>query len=359
VVIGAGPGGCTAAWVAARAGLRVLLLEKRQEIGSAVRCAEGVGHVPLSQFISPDPRWISATVTSASITKVEHGRHHEVQSRSGGTGYILERRVFDRALAEEAAAAGAHVVTKCPAVGLVHEDGRVSAVRALWRGHEASIATKAVVAADGVESLAARWWGLDTTLQQHDTMACAQFLLAGIEIDPTCCAYFVGEQVAPGGYVWIFPKGFGRANVGIGVQADVSRRPALDYLTRFVASMPSLAKGSIVTQVFGVVPVAAPCRRLVADGLLVVGDAARQVDPLTGGGITNAMTAGSIAADVAAEAIAAGDTSAARLSAYPARFQATLGRRLERNYRLKEKYGAAARIGDDFLKVFALAATGA
>ena len=231
-------------------------------------------------------------------------------------------------------------------------------VRVQWRGQEFAVRAQVVVAADGVESLAARWAGLDTALSLHDTMSCAQFLLAGLDIDPACCAYFVGEQIAPGGYIWVFPKGPGKANVGLGVQADTSQRPALDYLTDFIAATPSLAKGSMVTQIFGVVPVAAPVRRLVSDGLLVVGDAARQVDPLTGGGITNAMTAGQIAGQVAAQAIAAGDTSTAGLSAYPERFQAVLGRRLERNYRLKEKYGAAARLGDDFLKVFALAAAG-
>jgi len=188
-------------------------------------------------------------------------------------------------------------------------------------------------------------------------MSCAQFLLAGIELDPTCCAYYLGESIAPGGYIWVFPKGPDQANVGIGVQADIARRPALDYLTDFITAMPSLARGSILTQVFGVVPVAAPLPSLIADGLLVVGDAAHQVDPLTGGGITNAMTAGDIAGQVAAQACLIGDTSTTGLAAYPARFHAILGRRLERNYRLKEKY-AANRTGQDFLKIFALAVAG-
>ena len=60
VVVGAGPGGSTAAHVTAQAGLSALLLEKRQEIGSPVRCAERVGHDQLAQFIEPDPKWIAA-----------------------------------------------------------------------------------------------------------------------------------------------------------------------------------------------------------------------------------------------------------------------------------------------------------
>ncbi len=347
-----------AARSAAQAGARVLLLEKRQEIGSAVRCAEGVAGPPLAQFLAPDPRWISATVDSATITVLEGAERREVMRRSGSTGYILERRVFDRALAESAAEAGARVLTKAPVTGLLRDEGRLAGVRVSWRGQVTDVAARVVIAADGVESQVARWAGLDTTLPPHDAMSCAQFLMADIDIEPTCCAYFVGESAAPGGYLWIFPKGPGRANVGIGVQSDVSQRPALDYLLDFVSTTPALARGSIVTQVFGVVPVAAPATRLVADGLLIVGDAAHQVDPLTGGGILNAMTAGEIAGKVAAAACAQGDTSANGLLQYATLCHSAMGRRLERNYRLKEKYGTAARLSDDFLKVFALAAAG-
>ena len=81
-------------------------------------------------------------------------------------------------------------------------------------------------------------------------------------------------------------------------------------------------------------------------------------DLLTGGGIINTMTAGEIAGRVAAAACARGDTSAAGLAGYAARSYSAMGRRLERNYRLKEKYRTAARLSDDFLKIFALAAAG-
>ena len=67
VVVGAGPGGSVAAREAAELGLSVLLLEKRQEIGSPVRCAEGVAHELLVPFIEPDPRWISAEASKAQI----------------------------------------------------------------------------------------------------------------------------------------------------------------------------------------------------------------------------------------------------------------------------------------------------
>ena len=158
------------------------------------------------------------------------------------------------------------------------------------------------------------------------------------------------------GYAWIFPKGEGKANVGLGAQADMSAWPALDYLVRFIEGQPHLAQGSPVTLVVGGVPVALPPKRLGTDGCMLVGDAARQVDPLTGGGITNAMAAGEYAAEVAVQAIEAGDISARRLAEYEERWAATLRRKMARNYRLKEHFGPAQRASRDFSRLFAVAA---
>ena len=149
-----------------------------------------------------------------------------------------------------------------------------------------------VVAADGVESRLGAWAGLDTQLPPADTMVCAQYLLAGIDWDPGCLGYWIDDDLTPGGYAWVFPKGEGRANVGLGLQAGLGRETALACLQRFVEREPALSAGCAVTLVAGNVPVALPCRRLVTAGLLLAGDAARQVDPLTGGGILNAMLAG-------------------------------------------------------------------
>ena len=367
VVVGAGPGGATAARVAAQAGLSVLLLEKRQEIGSPVRCAEGVGHEQLAPFIAPDPLWVAAEVNRAEITTVA-GDETRTLRAEGGRGYVLERRIFDRVLAERAAQAGAEVRVKTAATGLLRDDGvngpsrRVCGVT-IRRGDfyagagEVRVEAGVVIAADGVESQVGRWAGLDTHLPLKDAMTCAQYLLAGIEIDPACTSYYVGYELAPGGYAWVFPKGNGKANVGLGVQADLLSDPdtALVYLKRFIAARPALAQGYPVTLVAGNAPVALPPAPMVTDGLMLVGDAARQVDPLTGGGIVNAMAAGRMAAEVAAAAIAAGDTSAGFLGRYEERWRQGVGRKMRRNYRLREKFPPEARTDERFVRAFALA----
>ena len=148
------------------------------------------------------------------------------------------------------------------------------------------------------------------------------------------------------------------ANVGLGVQSDMAEGPALNYLNRFIERWPHLSPGSPVTLIAGGVPVALPPPRLVTDGLMLVGDAARQVDPLTGGGITNGMSAARMAAEVAFKALDEGDSSAERLSAYERAWRAELGRRMARNYRLKEKYGPGQRASRAFTRLFMVAAAG-
>jgi digeranylgeranylglycerophospholipid reductase len=371
VVVGAGPGGSLAAQTAAQAGLSVLLIEKRQEIGSPVRCAEGVGHDRLAVFLEPDVRWVSAEITKAEITTMA-GDKPQVLRAEGGRGYILERRVFDRALAERAAQAGAEVRVKTAATGLIIENSQVRGIKIRHGNYfsgngEVEVEAHLVIAADGVESQVGRWAGLDTHLPLGDTMVCAQYLLAGIDIDPTCTSYWINYEIAPGGYAWVFSKGEGRANVGLGVQADLwqvtgphsadqlGQKTALSYLTRFIESQPLLAQGYPVTLVAGNVPVALSPERMVTDGLMLVGDAARQVDALTGGGIINAMSAGQLAARVAVEAIEAGDTSANFLSRYETAWEQGEGRKLKRNYRLREKFPPEIRTAERFIQAFALA----
>ena len=217
------------------------------------------------------------------------------------------------------------------------------------------IASRVVIGADGVESRVGVWAGLDTTLPLQDQMACAQFLLAGIDIDPQCTYYYLDGELAPGGYAWVFPKGERRANVGLGVEAAATSSPALELLTRFVEKHTWLAKGSPVTLVAGGVPVGLPPARIVTHGCMLVGDAARQADPLTGGGIANAMSAGKLAGAVAAEAIAEGDVSQVALQRYEQAWASGSGRQMARNYRLRQRFPAGERMNERFATVFAMA----
>jgi digeranylgeranylglycerophospholipid reductase len=142
--------------------------------------------------------------------------------------------------------------------------------------------------------------------------------------------------------------------VGLGIQAGLTTKAPIDLLMRFVEGRRFLAQGSAVTMVMGGVPVALPPEALVCSGCMLVGDAARQVDPLTGGGIANGMRAGRMAGRVAAQAIARGNVGREALGRYEEAWHAGIGRRMAWNYRLRARFPPAERLGERFLRVFAM-----
>lgn len=254
----------------------------------------------------------------------------------GPEGWVIERKVFDKWLAKKAAGAGAKVLAKTDAVSLIKKSGRVSGATLESNGQKWDVGARIVIAADGVESKLAREVGIDTTFRLVDIASGAQFEMAGVDIDPDRIELYFGNEVAPAGYAWIFPKGRKEANVGIGVRKPWARKTALEYLKDFVESNPGLKKGSIVEVNAGGVPVGGLMQDMVADSFMIVGDAAHQVNPIHGGGISESFVAGRIAAQVAVKAIKKGDTSKKALSEYNKLWWKERGERLSRLVKLRE-----------------------
>ncbi|BBL67449.1 NAD(P)/FAD-dependent oxidoreductase [Methanoculleus chikugoensis] len=340
LVIGGGPAGALAAKTAAEAGNSVCLIEKRSAIGTPVRCAEGIGKELLKEFVKPDPRWIAADIERARLIAPNGTTISLEQDKAGNeVGYVLDRKVFDRELVWQAAEAGADVVVKTRATEPIMENGAVRGAKVLSAGMPADIRAEVVIAADGTEAQFARRAGLDTVVPLREMMSCAQYLMTDIDIDAGSTDFYLGNDIAPEGYLWVFPKGDRTANVGIGISGRKSRdgSRAKDYLDRFVAK--NFPNGKTIEAIAGGVPVCRPLACTVADGLMVAGDAARVVDPITGGGIGNAMYTGRLAAQVALRCIEAGNCSKEALMPYDAEWRASkMGAGIERNYKVKEYF---------------------
>jgi digeranylgeranylglycerophospholipid reductase len=338
LVIGGGPAGALAAKTAVEKGLSACIIEKRPAIGAPVRCAEGIGREALAEFIDPDPCWISAELTGAGIIAPD-GTRMQLSSAQAGSkvGYVLDRKFFDRELVWRAADAGADVMVKSRASAPILENGAVAGAKIEYLGHVTKVSADVVIAADGVESKFSRWCGIDTTVPVREIMSSAQYVLTDIDIDPHSNDFYLGNEVAPEGYLWVFPKGERSANVGIGISGKKSGQGhrAKDYLEKFVKK--TFPHGKPIEYIVGGVSVCRPLSCTVADGLIITGDAARVVDPLTGGGIYNAMYTGKLAAEVAADCIGKGDTTKNALMTYDKTWRASkMGKAIERNYHIKE-----------------------
>jgi digeranylgeranylglycerophospholipid reductase len=331
IVVGGGPAGSTAARYAAAGGASVLMLEKDRDIGYPVRCGEAVSHEGVTQFIEPDPKWIAATVTKFRLV-APNGK--EVIPLLDGAGYVLERRLFDYAVAKLAAEEGAEIITKAYAYDLLTDSaGRAVGVKALIKDERVEIRSRIVIGADGVESRVGRWAGIDSVCSIHDMESCAQMTLSGIEVVQNRLDFYFGEELAPGGYLWVFPKGKNSANVGIGISVEeAKKKSAIKYLEEFVDRV--FPNAAMLTRIAGGVPCAATCDTLVKNNVMLVGDAGHQVNPTSGGGIISGMIGGMIAGQVAAEAIKANDLSL--LPEYQKRWQKRLGWRHEVFYTIKE-----------------------
>ena len=340
LVVGAGPSGSMTAKWAAKSGAKVLMIEKRQEIGSPVRCGEGMSKDWLKEVgITASPRWINVEVEGARIFSPSE-KVFEINEKHAGNevGYVVERDAFDKQLAIDAGNVGVDILLKTAATGVIKEGGRIVGVRAKQFGEPFEIRAKMTIGADGFESQLGRWAGLPTNLALRDMDSCLQYRMTGVDSDVRYCDFYLGK-VAPGGYVWIFPKAEGLANVGIGVQLSQIKEPAAakTYLDKWIASHPGYAKGKKIDVVGGGVSISPPLKQTVTDGLMIVGDAARMIDPLTGGGIANGCLAGKICGEVAARSVQANDPSTAFLQAYEKGWRAKLEEKLYRNWLAKEK----------------------
>jgi len=338
LVIGAGPAGSTAAKHAANGGAKVLLMDKKSEIGAPKRCAEGVSNGGLESLgIEHNPRWITRELDGVRLIAPD-GTNVWLTSDKVDlpeAGCILERKIFDKYMAMDAGRAGAEIKIKTLATSMERvEEGFL--VDADCMGEKFQIHAKIVIAADGPESRVARWAGLKTAVKPKDMESAAQFEMAGVEMEDNNCIEFYFGSVAPGGYAWIFPKGDDIANVGLGVLTTNTDKTAYEHLLEFVKNCPATQNAQPVELNVGGDPVGGMPKKLVTDNLMVVGDAAGQVNPLTGGGIISGMTGGMIAGKVAAEAINEGDLSEKKLKEYEVTCRAEIGDSINKYLKVKD-----------------------
>jgi digeranylgeranylglycerophospholipid reductase len=339
VIIGAGPAGSYAALTAARNGLDVLLLERSPRVGLPLACAEGISHDGLSKFIEPDLRFISSKIDSLGFN-VATGFNY-IYRFEQCVGYVLDRPTFDAYLAQRAVDYGACLQTSAYACGLELKENKPARVTVSTENGMVDITADYVIAADGVESMIGRMVGLDTALELEQTDSSLQYRVSGIEVDPRCLHFFVGQKYSPGGYLWVFPKSENTANIGLGHNpADYQNQDLRRRLDRFLKE--HCGDYRIEFKCGGLVPKFIGFDILGRDNLLLAGDAARTIDSLTGAGIGRALHTGLMSAQTIGEACSGNLSQKDLVSEYRQRVDSEIGRDLRffsKAHKIFRKFG--------------------
>jgi digeranylgeranylglycerophospholipid reductase len=289
LVVGAGPAGSTAARFAARKGVSVILLERREHVGLPVRCAE---YVPL-----PVSRYVDLNLPGLLVQSVRAMETHipgEPIRETVAPGAMINRDRFDQALADLAVKAGA-----CLKTGFQARTHAGDQVLARGPGEDISVSCRVIIGADGPCSQVGRWMGS----RHKEFLRGAQIRVSLTNPLDHTRIYF--RPYLKGGYGWLFPKG-NLANVGIGLDHSSEPGPR-NVLGQFRLEL--IEEGLIGEDILGTGGGLVPAGGLtvaVRDNMILAGDAAGTCHPITGAGVGNALVSGEMAGMAAAEAVLKG-----------------------------------------------------
>jgi digeranylgeranylglycerophospholipid reductase len=354
IVIGAGPAGSTFSRILAQSGMDVLVIDKRKDIGSPVRCGEGLGAREVVREGLDLPKQVFSTPILGAKVIAPNGKSI-VWKDEETKGWVLERKMFDKWLAELAVAKGAEIHSYTRALDYVKKDGKISGVVVSHGGRDPhEVTAPLVVSAEGMEALMARKAGFKTVHMPYDVDTCYQYEMKPYDHENLIELYF-GNAIAPRGYVWIFPKADRKANVGIGIgglvfngmkRGNMKGSDPKILLDAYIKTNEQLRDASTLLDFGGVISVGAPIDEFVKDNVMVIGTAAKQVDPIHGGGIALAMETGVMAAGVVLKAHQKKDYSKSALMEYEKMWRAGPGKKMEKRLMLRK---VMEKVSDDDL----------
>jgi digeranylgeranylglycerophospholipid reductase len=350
IVVGAGTGGTTAARTLAMKGYKVLLIDrkKKETVGDKV-CGDAIGkhHFDtLNALIGlryPTKDECEANIDGIDVISPDKETVLKIKGE-GVKGYMINRIKFGQRLLDATIDTGVEFLDNTSVISPIYEGDFITGVltRSLGSGEKKEIRGQVVIDASGVTAVVRRKLRnskVERNVQNEDIIVCFREIrdLAQEVDDPNFCKIYLTQSIAPGGYVWVFPEGATRVNVGLGVQNVPNNPHPRQQLYESVLS-DSLFEGSkVVHKGGGIVPTRRPIWSQVANGLLIVGDAACQVNPIHGGGIGPSMMGGYLAATTVDHALEKGDLSESGLWEY--------------NVNYMKGYGAK-QVGLDLFRLF-------
>jgi len=319
IVAGAGTGGCLAAKTASRAGLRVCCvdLKDKEDIGKKI-CGDAIGkhHFDNLELGEPAPDELECVMAGVRVFSPNKKVSYVIKGEKL-YGYILNRHRFGQRLLKEVVDAGVIFQSNTQVLKPIVEGGFVCGVstKNSKTGEKRTLHTSLVIEATGfvaaIRKKLSPKFGISRHVDNQDVEGCYREIrqLRKPLDEPDLCQIYLNQTTSPGGYYWIFPGSENKVNVGLGVSMTENSPNPKDRLYEHVLSQPLFKGSTIVDKGAWCVPTRRPLDSMVGNGIMLVGDAACQVNPIHGGGIGPSMLAGTLAGKTAALALEKDDVS--------------------------------------------------
>jgi digeranylgeranylglycerophospholipid reductase len=322
VVVGGGPCGLYSALTAAKLGAEVTVCEEHETIGAPKHCSGHLNIASLNRLGLQIPRDAIENEIKGAVFYSPSGKEFVLRCRTPVT-YLVDRELFDKHLADIAIRSGVNVLLNSRVKSLFFDSGFVKGV-ALGRNEE-RVEADVVVDAEGCSSVLLKKTDLQG-LKSSMIVRGIQAEVDGVEgITRDMVEMYLGRKIAPGFFAWIIPVKDDSAKVGLATESGDPRK----YLQKFMEKHPVASAKLKNSRVAGLslhpIPLKGPLPKTYSDGLLVVGDAASQVKPTTGGGVIFGLTCAKVAGEVAYEAVKRRDFSESFLSSYQSRWKRLVG----------------------------------
>ena len=322
VVVGGGPSGSYAAYIAAKLGAKVLVFEEHETVGDPSHCAGHLNISSLNQMGIILPRVAIENEIKGAFFFSPFGKKFELRCNVPVT-YVVNRVRFDRYIAELASKVGVNFHFKSKVNSLILDSGVVKGVK-INRDNE-RVESNIVIDAEGCSSNLLKEIGLKGLKSSMVVRGIQAEFVDAEDLDEEMVEVYFGSKVAPGFFAWIIPKKDGRAKVGLATRKGDPR----EYLRNFVEKHPiafkKLKNAKVIYKSLHPIPLDGPLTKTYSNGFLVVGDAASQVKPTTGGGVVFGLTCAKTAGEVAYKAVKKHDYSDSFLSNYQSQWKQLVG----------------------------------
>ncbi len=325
IVVGAGTGGTTAARFAAKKGLDVCLIDRKEKshIGDKI-CGDAVGAeiFDILKINPPQGEELSCHIKGAKLYPPNMKKCLTLIDPKQA-GYIVNRLEFGQRLLNEALDAGvAQFLDNTMVLDLIYKEKFVSGLKVrLSNGEKFDLNAKLVIDGSGFNTplrKKAKNPLIENEISKTDAILCyreiVRFPKGDQEVmDPEYISIILDKEKAPGGYIWYFPKNETSLNIGLGVFMDYGGKVKEFYQNNVFKEFIKTPNYEILSSGGGVAPIRRPLWSCADNGFMLIGDAACHVNPLHGGGIDPSMRAGFYAANTAVQAIEQADFSLQKL----------------------------------------------